>query len=111
MLQPLPEIEGRLREFAAMGIEGHIMQILDPAEISLPYDGRVRFEGLEGEGNMLIGRVEGIRADYAAAMRDHRDGLGDLARSVGWSCASHLTNTAPQTALLALHAVLVRDRG
>ena len=111
MLQPIPETGNRVREFAAMGVGGHIMQILDPAEIGLPYDGRVRFDGLEGEGSMLIGRVDEIREDYAAAMRRHRDGLGDLARSIGWTCASHLTDAPPQTALLALHAALARDRG
>ncbi len=106
MLQPIPEIESCVREFAAMGVDGHIMQIVDPAEASLPYDGRLRFEGLEGEGSILIGRVEEIRDEYVAVMRRHREGLSDLARSVGWTCASHLTDAPPQTALLALHAAL-----
>ncbi len=110
MLQPIPEIESCVREFAAMGVDGHILHILDPAEANLPYDGRVRFEGLEGEGAILIGRVEGIREDYVSVMRRHRDGLSDLARSVGWTCASHLTDTPPQTALLALYAALAGDR-
>ena len=76
MLQPIPEIESCVREFAAMGVNGHILQIIDPAEETLPYRGRVRFEGLEGEGGILIGRVESIREEYVTAMRRHREGLG-----------------------------------
>lgn len=110
MLQPIPEIESCVREFAAMGVNGHILQIIDPAEETLPYRGRVRFEGLEGEGGILIGRVESIREEYVTAMRRHREGLGDLARSVDWTCASHLSDAAPQTALLALHAALGEQR-
>ena len=110
MLQPIPEIESCVREFAAMGVNGHILQTIDPAEETLPYRGRVRFEGLEGEGGILIGRVESIREEYVTAMRRHREGLGDLARSVGWTCASHLSDAAPQTALLALHAALGEQR-
>ena len=106
MLSPLAEIEERVREFAAMGVEGHLLQVIDPAELSLPFDGRIRFEGLEDEGGIVIGRVGGIREDYADAMRRHRDGLGALARSVGWTHAAHVTDQPPQTALLALHAAL-----
>ncbi len=106
MLRPMPEIERVVHGFAVMGVEGHILQIVDPAEAALPYRGRVRFEGLEGEGSVLIGRVETVRADYAAALDRHCRGLADLARAVGWTCGSHRSDTPPQTALLALHAAL-----
>jgi len=111
MLQPIPEIEHCVRTFAAMGVDGHILQIIDPAEATLPYHGRIQFEGLEGEGSILIGRVEGIRQEYIAVMQRHRDGLSDLARSVGWTCGTHLTDAAPQSALLALHAALGNEGG
>ena len=111
LLSPLPEIESGLREFAAMGTAGHLLQVNDPAELSLPYDGRVRFEGLEGEGEVVIGRVDGIRRDYDTAMTAHRAGLGALARALGWTFAAHLTDQPPQTALLALHAALAPPEG
>ena len=50
------------RRFAAPGVKGHLLQVLDPAEETLPFAGRVRFEGLEHEEPLLIGRVETIRA-------------------------------------------------
>ena len=111
LLSPLAEIERTVRDFAAMGVAGHLLQVIDPAELSLPYDGRVRFEGLEDEGGVVIGRVGNIREDYAGAMARHREGLGAIVRSLGWTVASHVTDQPPQTALLALHAALAPPEG
>ena len=52
----------------------------------------------------VLGRVDGVREEYVAAMQRHREGLIGLARAVGWTCALHLTDSPPQTALLALPA-------
>ena len=111
MLSPIAEIERTIREFAAMGVAGHLLRVIDPAELSLPYDGRVRFEGLEDEGGVVIGRVGNIREDYADAMARHREGLRTLTRSLGWTVASHITDHPPQTALLALHGALAPPEG
>jgi uncharacterized protein (DUF58 family) len=103
LLSPVEDIANIVRSFAARGVTGHLVQVLDPAEETLPFRGRVRFEGMEGEGDALIGRVEMVRDDYAALMRAHRSALSDLAQSYGWSFATHHTDNPPETALLALH--------
>jgi uncharacterized protein (DUF58 family) len=110
MLSPIGELEPVIRGFAAMGVEGHIVQVNDAAEETLPFRGRIRFDGLEGEGSALIGRVEMVRDDYVELMASHRKGLADIARSVGWTFAAHHTDRAPQTPLLALHAALSARR-
>ncbi|HEY8014108.1 MAG TPA: DUF58 domain-containing protein, partial [Dongiaceae bacterium] len=46
-LSPLPAIEAALRPHAERGVKGHLLMVSDPAEESLPFLGRVRFEGLE----------------------------------------------------------------
>ena len=103
LLSPIEDIADIVRGFAAQGVAGHLVQVLDPAEETLPFRGRVRFEGMEGEGGALIGRVEMVRDDYAALMRAHRSALSDLAQSYGWSFATHHTDSPPEAALLALH--------
>lgn len=98
-----PEIlAGRLRCLAGHGICGHLLQVLDPAEESLPYQGRIRFQDPEGDGSILVRRAEGVVAAYGAALRAHRASLADAAASLGWSFATHHTDQPPQTALLAL---------
>ena len=105
-LAPLDHIKETLAAFAGCGVIGHLVQIMDPAEETLPFSGRVRFEGAEEEGSVLIGRVEDIRADYHAALARHRQELKDLTRSLGWTFAFHHTDRPPQPALLALYLAL-----
>lgn len=101
-LSPLPQVDAALRRFAERGIRGHVLQVLDPAEETLPFSGRIRFEGLEGEGEKLLARVETIRDTYVGRVHAHHEGLAALARSLGWSFATTRTDRPPQTALLAL---------
>ena len=105
-LMPLDEIAADLRRLAAAGTNGHLLHILDPAEESLPYEGHVRFQGMEGEGEILVRRAEEIRDSYVARLAAHRAGLAALAAELGWSFATHHTDQPPQAALLALHARL-----
>ncbi len=77
------------------------MQVLDPAEETLPYAGRVLFDGLEREGSMLASRAEALRTDYVSRMQAHREELSRLTRAVRWSFTTHHTDSQPQAALLA----------
>lgn len=109
-LMPLEDIHTALRGLAATGASGHLLQILDPAEESLPYAGRIRFTGCEGEGQMLARRTEDLREAYQHRLTAHRDGLAAMARALGWSFATHHTDQPAQVALLALHMRLATPR-
>ncbi|HUK60196.1 MAG TPA: DUF58 domain-containing protein [Stellaceae bacterium] len=106
LLSSLPEVHAVVARFAASGVRGHLLQILDPAEETLPFAGRVRFEGLEREAPLLISRVETVREAYGEALARHREGLGAIARAAQWSFGTHRTDRAPPSALLALYAAL-----
>ncbi|WP_236020414.1 DUF58 domain-containing protein [Sabulicella rubraurantiaca] len=105
-LQPLPEAQEFLHRFAARPLRGQMLQVLDPAEEALPYGGRVRFEGLEGEAPTLVPRVEDVRGLYAERLAAHRAALSALARPAGWGFATHRTDQPPQLALLGLWQAL-----
>ena len=105
-LSPIEELRPLVERFAMRGIKGHLLQILDPAEEDLPFQGRTRFEGIEDDLTLTIGRAEDLRESYHRALRAHRATLADLARHYGWSFATHRTDRPPQSALLALYAVL-----
>ena len=98
-LLPLDQIEAEVAAIAAHGNGGHLLQVLDPAEESLPYAGRVRFLGLEGEGEVLAHRAEDWRDEYRLRLGRHRDALAAIAAARGWSFASHRTDLPPQLAL------------
>ena len=105
-LTPLDEISDFLRRFSAVGVAGHLLQIMDPAEHRLPYGGRVVFEGPEGEGEVLIGRTETIHEEYAARVDRRQADLRQVARSVGWTFDTHHTDQPAQAALLSLYQAI-----
>jgi uncharacterized protein (DUF58 family) len=111
LLAPLEQVDQIVRGYAEHGIKGHLLQVLDPAEAKLPYAGRVRFEGLEGEEPWLLSRVESVRDSYLERFESQRDGLAAIARAVGWTYACHQTDRPPQSALLALYTALSQTLG
>lgn len=106
LLDPLPSIEAVARHYAAHGVHGHLLQILDPAEEDLPYDGHVKFSGLEREGDHTIRRVEAVRDAYHARLAAQKEGLARIAQSVGWTWRAHRTDRPPETALLSLYMAM-----
>lgn len=111
-LDPIPELTQRLHALFALGLRGHLVQILDPAEEDLPWDGRIAFTGLEGEGRFLAPRAEKLRAAYQQRLADHRAALTQTVNRMGWTMSRHRTDHRPELALLALHQALgASDRG
>ena len=105
-LAPLKDTRQAIARLSDHGIEGHLVQILDPAEETLPFDGRVEFEGPEGEGRIMIGRVESVRQAYREELAHHQAGLDAVARSFGWSLTRHMTHRPPETVLMTLYQLL-----
>jgi uncharacterized protein (DUF58 family) len=111
LLSPVEEIRQTVSRFTARGVRGHLLQVLDPAEEDLPYDGRIRFEGIESADEILISRVETVRDDYATRLAAHREALAGIARGYGWTFLTHRTDRPPHLALLALYSALARAPG
>jgi uncharacterized protein (DUF58 family) len=109
-LSPLPEIAAMLSRLAAAPVLPLLVQLLDPAEQNLPYEGRVRFDGIEGESSLLVSRVQDVRTAYAAAFDAHQRGLAALCAATGSLLLHHRTDQPPHTALLTLHETLGRRK-
>jgi uncharacterized protein (DUF58 family) len=103
-LDPIEESQRAWGILAEQGLKGHIVQIADPAEETLPFDGRNEFLGFDVSATYLARKTENLRAAYEKAYADHRQKLKDLARSLGWTFTVHRTSEAPTKVLLPLHA-------
>ena len=103
------ELKEAINRFAGTDCRGHLIQVLDPAELDLPYMGRVRFEGVEGEGDLLMSRAENIREDYKTELANHWDALKRLAQSAGWSVSRHVTDQSAAKSLLEAYQWLSAD--
>jgi uncharacterized protein (DUF58 family) len=109
-LSPIEEFHALIERFASRDVRGHLLQVLDPAEVAMPFLGRVRFRGMEREGELLMSRVESIRDQYLAKLDAHREELRTLARHAGWSFSTHVTNAPGAPALLSLYQWLAADK-
>lgn len=101
-LDPPERTAEHVEALAAEGVSGHMVQVLDPAEETLPYEGRAEFLGLEGEDRWLADRVETLRPMYQAKLAAHRAELASLAARLGWSFAVHHTDRPASELLLTL---------
>jgi uncharacterized protein (DUF58 family) len=110
-LGPLDDIRACVGALSGVPVGGHILQVLDPAEALLPYEGRVRFHGTEHEAATLVPRVEGVRTAYTERLAAQQEGLGAIASAAGWGFGVHRTDHPPEAALLALYAALAPQPG
>jgi uncharacterized protein (DUF58 family) len=101
---PIADVERMIVQLSATGAHGHLVQIVDPAEESFPYSGRVEFVEPEGAGSITAGRAESWRGDYQGLVARHRDAIRAETELRAWSFAIHRTDRPATDLLLALHA-------
>ena len=101
---PIAEVERTIAQLSATGAHGHVVQVVDPAEESFPYSGRVEFIEPEGAGSVTAGRAETWRNDYQGLIARHRDAIRAATDLRTWSFAIHRTDRPATELLLALHA-------
>src|SRR3569832_174846 len=101
---PIAEVERTIAQLSATGAHGHVVQVVDPAEESFPYSGRVEFIEPEGAGRVTVGRAETWRSEYQALVTNHRAALRAECEQFGWSFTVHRTDRGPTELLFAIHA-------
>jgi uncharacterized protein (DUF58 family) len=98
------EVRRTLTQLSGSGAHGHVVQIVDPAEETFPYWGRIEFVEPEGGGQIIAGRAETWRADYAARVARHRAEIRSETERLGWTFTIHRTDRPASELLLALHS-------
>jgi uncharacterized protein (DUF58 family) len=101
-LDPPEEIAQRLNQMAEGDVQGHIVQVLDPAEETLAYEGRMEFRSPEGGEHWIADRVETVREAYREKLLAHRERIAEAARRIGWSFLVHHTDRPAAEPLLTL---------
>jgi uncharacterized protein (DUF58 family) len=101
-LDPPETVAARLNEMAEGGVTGHLVQVLDPAEETLAYEGRVEFRSPEGDDRWIADRVETLRPEYQRKLAEHRARIEEAAHRIGWSFLVHHTDRPASEPLLTL---------
>jgi uncharacterized protein (DUF58 family) len=107
---PIAQVHNTIAQLSATGAQGHVVQIVDPAEETFPYSGRIEFIEPEGAGSITAGRAETWRDDYAARVARHRAEIRLETDRLGWSFIIHRTDRPASELLLKLHEQLGAGR-
>jgi len=101
---PISEISTMLAGLSASGAHGTMVQVVDPAEETFPYSGRVEFVEPEGFGVITAGRAESWAQDYTARLALHRDQIRAETNKLDWLFTTHSPDRSAAELLLFLHA-------
>jgi uncharacterized protein (DUF58 family) len=108
---PISEIKTMLAGLSASGAHGVLVQIVDPAEESFPYSGRIEFVEPEGGGVVTAGRAEKWAGDYVARVARHRDEIRSETNKLDWMFSTHTTSRSAAELLLFLHSGMMVNKG
>ena len=107
---PIASVHETIAQLSANGSAGHVVQIVDPAEETFPYSGRIEFVEPEGAGTITAGRAETWRADYIERIKRHRADIRTETDRLGWSFIVHRTDRPASELLIKLHGQLGAGR-
>ncbi len=101
---PIAEFRRTLAQLSGTRARIHVVQVVDPAEESFPYSGRVEFLEPEGMGSVTAGRAETWRSDYFEKLAIHRAAMREETDRAGATFIIHRTDRPASELILALHA-------
>ena len=84
------------------GVSGHLIQVLDPAEETLAYEGRMEFRAPEGGERWIADRVETLRRPTARSSPRIAPRSRRPRSRIGWSFLVHHTDRPAAEPLLTL---------
>ncbi len=108
-LSDTEEIRRTLDALAARAPNGVMVQVLDPAEIALPFSGRVIFEETDGMQDHHVLSVDDVRAEYIQRMENHMEALRLMCRRHRWQWVLHRTDSDITETLFALWRIIASD--
>ena len=100
----IPDFREKLAQLSGARTSMHVIQIVDPAEETFPYSGRIEFLEPEGSGSVIAGRAETWRDEYVRKLAEHRDAMREETNRLGASFIIHRTDRPASELVLALHA-------
>ena len=101
---PIGEVHKTIAQLSANGAHGHVVQVVDPAEETFPFSGRVEFFDPEDGHSITVGRAEAWRAESQQRLERHRAEIRAETDRLGWSFIIHRTDRPATELLLKLHA-------
>lgn len=105
-MHPPAAVDMSLNLLATQNTQGLVVQILDPAEVELPFVGRAIFRPLDDSREFPIANVPAIRKAYTDRLNDHIATIRNIARRHRFGHVLYVTRDDPRAALNAAWQIL-----
>lgn len=99
-LAPIERVETALASAADRGVQGAMVQILDPAEETFSFTGRTVFESMGGSLSHETLKAGDLRERYADRLAERKERLRALCHLTGWQFLAHHTGEPAAPALM-----------
>ena len=101
-LSPLPQTEEVLHHFHGLAERIILIQVLDPAELTLPFSGHLIFQNPQNTTGIEIDNASAIRTQYIDRINAHCAGLEGLCKKYGCAYIRHQTDRPLHDGLMQL---------
>ena len=95
-------LEDLIEEFSTIGRRGIFLHLADPAEVTLPFEGRVKFSHYQDDDTVTIEKISEVRDAYQSKFKSHCAHVQKLAQKVGWTYIFANTSEPPVDILAEL---------
>ena len=102
MFDTSPQVLARLKQLRSRKLEVVVFHILDPWELSFPFEDMTEFEDIEASEQRLLVDPRGIRDAYLEEFRTFVDGVRRDCFEADVDCLTLTTDTPPDKVLLEL---------
>ena len=105
-LDELVHLTKGLQKIGGHQVGGTAVQIIDPAEESFPFSGRVEFKDVQRRERVLIENAGELRERYKEAFQKRKADLASVCRRLNWGHLIHHTDRSARSGLLNIHGFL-----
>jgi uncharacterized protein (DUF58 family) len=105
-LDELVNLTTGLQKIGGHQVGGTAVQIIDPAEESFPFSGRVEFKDVQNQERVMIENASDLRARYKEAFQKRKSDLAGVCRRLNWGHLIHHTDRSARSGLLNIHGFL-----
>lgn len=105
-LAPKAQLFEQLRRIGSHQTGGLMVQVIDPAEESFPFKGRVQFQDMVQSEQIIIENARDIQTRYREAFDGRKAELSAVAKQLNWGHIEHHTDQAARAGLLHIYGFL-----
>jgi uncharacterized protein (DUF58 family) len=105
------DIAAAVEGISGRGARGHLVMIVDPVEETFPFQGQAVLHDLEDGLSLRVGDAAAWGQAYRSRIARHRDEIGEIARSRGWTLTIHRTDRPASEAALRILTLVATSRG